>query len=233
MSLLVIVPTRRRPALCERLMDSFAQTADSAQLLFVTDGDDDSYAGTDWRGHQHAEMSPRGFLADKLNHAAARVRDDYDQLFFVGDDCVFVTPHWDTLMLRELDKMGGSGILYANDGRRADVPEHWLVSCDIIRELGWFANPALSHYYLDNSWADLGKRASLLRYCPDVVIEHRHYQSDKKAARDALYSETEERFGTADLKAFTQWRAGTQIAVEVSALRRRFNPDVQWVLERA
>jgi hypothetical protein len=38
-------------------------------------------------------------------------------------------------------------------------------------------------------------------------------------------------FGESDLKAFHEWRA-SQLANEVSVLRREFSPDVKWVLSR-
>ncbi len=231
--LLVIVPTRTRPAQCVRLIESFEKTADDATLLFVTDSDDDSYDGMDWRGHRHAVLDPPATcLAQKLNNAVAGVIDYSGYIMWSGDDHVFVTEHWDTLMLGTLAEMGGSGWVYPANGRRADVPETWLVSSDITRELGWFANPKLSHYYLDNSIAELAKRASLIRYCPAALIEHRHYSVPGGDERDALYSQTEQKFGESDARAFNAWRAGTEIAVDVSRLRRKFNPDVSWVLEK-
>lgn len=233
MSLLVIVPTRKRKPQCERFIEAFDKTADEAELLFVTDGDDDTYEEMDWQGHQHAFMDPRGSLQAKLNYTASQMMDSFDQLMFLADDTVPETLHWDTLMLTELEDMGGSGILYPNDGRRKDVPEHWLVSTDIIRELGWFANPACQHYYLDNSWAEIGKRASLLHYCPRVKINHLHYAVDKNTAHDAVYSETEQLFGAHDAQAFAAWRGSTQVAAAVSRLRRKFNPDVAWVLSKS
>ena len=231
MSLLVIVPTRQRRETCERLMDSFEKTTDNAELLFVTDSDDDSYEDMDWRGHRSAVIDPRGCLVEKLNRAVAGViGESEDPIMWLGDDHVFVTEHWDTLMLEALEDLGGSGWVYPNDLRRADVPETWLCSRDVIRTLGWYANPVLKHYFIDNSIADLAKRANLIRYCPDVIIAHHHYSVDPETERDDLYRETERNYGDHDMKAFQEWRSGSQVAMEVSRLRRKFNPDVQWVL---
>lgn len=231
MSLLVIVPTRNRPAQCERLIKSFEETTDSAELLFVIDGDDDSYENMDWQGHTFATMSPRANLVQKLNHAADTAKD-YDQIMWLGDDHVFVTEHWDSRMLAVLNEIGGSGWVYPDNKRRRDVPETWLVSTDIVAELGWLANPVLNHYYIDNSIAEIGKRTSLLRYCPDVIIEHRHYSVSPDTEYDGLYCETEKLYGERDHRTFQAWRSGTQVATDVSRLRRKFNPDVKWVLER-
>jgi hypothetical protein len=232
MSLLVIVPTRSRADKCTRLMESFEKTTDNADLLFASDADDDSYEGMDWRGHGHGVMDPRPTTVEKLNLTANAHVDDYDQIMWTGNDHVFVTPHWDSIMLGTLKDMGGSGWVYPDDKRRSDIPETWLCSSDVIRELGWFANPALSHYYIDNSIADLGRRTGLLRYCPDAVVEHRHYSVDDETEHDALYREAEHKFGQKDLEAYSAWRLSAQAAIEVSRLRRAFNPDVQWVLDR-
>lgn len=233
MSLIVIVPTRSRPGQCERLIKSFDETTDNADLVFILDEDDkDTYKDVDWKGHATATLDPRGSLVDKLNQTAKNVADQYDQIAWFADDNVFVTEHWDTKLLEVLKEMGGSGWVYPNDLRRADVPETWLVSTDVVKELGWFANPVLKHYYIDNSIAEVAKRASLIRWVPDVVVQHKHYSVDKTTAYDDLYRETELLFGQQDAINFNAWKASNQVAVAVSRLRRNFNPDVKWVLER-
>lgn len=232
MSLLVIVPTRSRPAQCERLIESFEKNTGNADLLFVTDGDDDSYKEFDFRGHVEVVQDPRGSLVQKLNHTADAVVNDYDQLMWVGDDHTFDSPNWDAEMLKTLRSLGGSGWVYPDDKRRKDVPEIWMVSSDIVKELGWFANPMLYHYYIDNVIADLGKRTDMLRWCPNAVVTHHHYAVDKTTVRDELYISTEEKYGQLDLVAYQAWRNGHLLGAEVSRLRKKFHPDVSWVLGR-
>ena len=230
--LLVIVPTRGRRAQCERLLKSFWDTATCADLAFVTDPDDqDTYAGVDWGDAACGVLDPRAYLTGKLNKTAEAMADTYSVLMWAGDDCVFRTPGWDRLMLATLDGMGGTGWVYADDKRRHDVPEHWMVSSDIVQELGWFANPALGHFYIDNTIAELGKRSGLIRYCPQAVIEHLHYSVHGGTRKDRLYSQTEKRFGDSDLQAYRQWGTDT-MPYEVARLRRRFNRDVAWVTSK-
>ena len=230
--LLVMVPTRGRRAQCERLLKSFTETATCADLLFVTDDDDrDTYAGMDWGVAAVAELAPREYLAGKLNKTALAMADLYKVLMWLGDDCVPETPGWDKIMLDALEDLGGAGWVYPDDKRRNDVPEQWMVSSDVVKALGWFANPALNHFYLDNSIAELGKRAGLIRWCPQAVIEHLHYSVAPETEHDALYRSTEDLFGASDLAAFHEWRSA-KCANEVSVLRREFSPDVKWVLSR-
>jgi len=157
--------------------------------------------------------------------------DVYDVLMWVGDDNVFRTPAWDRIMLDCLESMGGSGWVYPDDKRRNDVPEHWACSSDVVKALGWYANPALGHFYIDNSTAELGKRAGLIRFCPDAVVEHLHYSVAPETVRDEVYVSTEERFGAADMQAYQEWRVN-QMPHDIALLRRKFSKDVSWVLGR-
>jgi len=227
-----MVPTRGRRAQCEWLLESFTATATCADLTFIIDGDDqDTYDGMDWGEAACAVLDPRAYLTGKLNATAMAVADAYRVLMWVGDDNVFVTPGWDKIMLDALDDLGGSGWIYPDDKRRSDVPEHWMCSSDLVKALGWFAPPYMSHYYTDNAVAELGRRAGLIRFVPEVVIEHLHYSVHPETEHDGLYKEAEERWGQSDLAAFQEWRAD-QCANEVSVLRRNFSPDVRWVLSR-
>ena len=228
-----MVPTRGRRAQCERLLESFTATASpDTDLLFVLDPDDgDTYAGVDWGRAATAVLDPRDYLTGKLNKTAMAMADAYDVLMWLGDDCVPETPGWDALMLATLEELGGSGWVYPDDKRRSDVPEHWMVSSDVVQALGWFAPPHVQHFYCDNIIAELGKRAGLIRWCPEAVIRHEHYSVSKSARRDRVYSQTEKKFGASDLAAFQEW-LGNQAKNEVSVLRRHFSPDVAWVLSR-
>src|SRR5580658_5942233 len=175
MSVVVIVPIRKRPQLLTHFIDTFKATTDNADLVFIRDGDDDSYDDFDFRGHAVMEIDPRASVVQKLNEAAMKFVDSYDHIMGSADDCEFITEGWDTKLVAALDDMGGSGWVYAFNGRRVDVPEAWMASADVVKLLGWYAHPNFGHYYVDNVISDLGKRADLLRLVPDVSILHHHY----------------------------------------------------------
>jgi hypothetical protein len=229
--LCVMLPTRKRPEMARRCIDSFRETraSEDTDLILVIDDDDASYEDvTD----VDKVTATRSNLITAVNAAASVLAEHYDALFLAADDLAFITPGWDTLLLGALAGMGGTGIVFADGKRRHDVPEHPLISTDWVRELGHFAEPSLGHFYCDNAWAELGKRAGLIRYCPDVVIEHQHYSVCAGTVHDETYREAEEAHGAADLAAFQQWRAD-QMPYEVARLRRQFNKDVAWVISRA
>ena len=230
--LLVMVPTRGRPDWCARLLESFRDTSTCADIVFVLDPDnEDEYADVEWGDAMHGVLAPRGTLQDKLNQTASAYAGAYRVLMWCGDDHVFKTQGWDKLMLGVLEDMGGHGWVYPDTKRRADVPEIWMCSSDLVEALGWFFNPQLSHFCGDNSVGELGKRAGLIRWCPQAVIEHLHYSVTPETERDKVYSESEAAFGESDLAAFQAWRA-SQLANEVAVLRRNFSEDVRWVLSR-
>jgi hypothetical protein len=235
-SLMVMIPTRGRRALAERCLKSYIDTVslESTEITFVTDPDDQgTYEGMDWGPASCAVLEPRAAsLSELLNKTASALVNDFDVLMQVGDDCVFKTPGWDKILLDALEDMGGSGWVYPDDKRRTDVPEIWMTSADVVKALGWFHPPATGHFYGDNIIGEIGKRAGLIRFCPEAVIEHLHYSiPGSKARRDRVYSRAEKKFGAADLAAFRQYQADV-LPLEVSLLRRQFNRDVDWVISK-
>jgi glycosyltransferase involved in cell wall biosynthesis len=226
--LCVFIPTRNRRELCEKTIQSFRETTlGDVDLYLVVDDDDDSYEGID----ADVITVPRGTLVTAINDAAMQLADKYPMLFLAADDMIFETPGWDLFMTGMLQALGGTGYIYPDDKRRYDVPEHPLISSDIVKALGWFAEPGFGHFYIDNVWAELGKRLGLIRFCPQAVIEHRHYTLNADVARDETYSVAEDTHGRPDEAEYNEWRA-SRMQNQVSLLRRKFNPDIKWVLER-
>ena len=64
--------------------------------------------------------------------------------------------------------------------------------------LGWMCEPALSHWYVDNVWADLGRGAGCLRHLRAIKVEHA-WKGDQtsRESSEAL---------TADRDAYYAWR---------------------------
>lgn len=234
LSLLCMIPTRWRRENCERFLKSFAETADRADLIFLGDADDqDTYEGMDWGKARYEVLDFGGRFGNvkKLNHVAMIEADNYDALMYIGDDNVCQTPHWDTILLEKIEEMGGTGMSYGNDKRRIDIPEHVVITSDIVRELGHFAEPSLDFYYIDNVWAQLGGRSGLIWYCPEVIFEHRHYQVDPETEHDQTYSSAEQLWGNSDRIAYQEWSEKI-MPLEVARLRRRFNKDLQWLYSK-
>ena len=218
--LLVLLPVRHRRENAIRCAASFAETADDAEMLVISDADDGSYDGIEWPARVSTRVMGEWMpYVPKINTVAVELAPRYKALFAIGDDCMFETPGWDTIMMKTLADMGGTGIVYPENHRRNDVPEQWMTSTDIVQALGWFANPVLSHYYTDNTLADIGQAARCIKFCPDAVIRHHHYSVDPSASRDGIYTSMEELFGARDEAAYKAWRRD-QMAADVATVRK-------------
>lgn len=219
--LVVLVPSRGRPANVARLIGACAKTCRADTLIHFGFDDDDpalqaNLAALDW--NVIATTQPRTGLASWTN----RLADEHvktlpelvpGHLASLGDDMVPVTDGWD---VRLIEAAGPDGMAYPNDRRRDDIPEAIVISTGIVRELGWFALPELDHWYIDNVWGDLGRGASCLAYLPGVIVEHRHPNVTGERG-DQTYWDANPKYA-ADLAAYQQWRM------------RRMRDDVKTVL---
>jgi len=187
-----------------RLIESCAKTCRADTILaFGFDEDDDQLtANLAAADGMLATVRPRMGLAHWTNYLSAKHEDTRWQAS-IGDDMVPVTDGWDE---RLCEAAGSSGMAYPNDRRRADLPEAIVMSTALIRALGWFCEPTLSHWFVDAVWRDLGHAAGCLRYLPDVVVEHRHPNvPGSGASPDATYSDAASGFA-ADMAAYQKWR---------------------------
>lgn len=205
--LLVMVPTRGRPHNVRRFTQAFKDTAQlPAHLLFITDEDDRSYDHLSLPAVAGRLNLPRAPVSAKVNHAAMLgIHRGFKALMFLGDDNVCVTPGWDAAIVAHLEAMG-SGMVSVNDlgGEHQRVATNMAITADIVQALGWFDEPSMCHYYVDNVWTELGREADCLDYAHDVVIEHRHpiYRKDPP---DAVYAETMTRYWNVDTAAYHLW----------------------------
>jgi hypothetical protein len=222
--LLVIVPSRGRPAEAAELYDLLAATSTAQTDMFLAYDEDDPaalryrrLACSGWRTSRGGECrlwsvsGPRQGLAAWTNQIAAANVGQYRALASLGDDHRPRTPGWDEKLLAALDKTGGTGIAYGDDllmGAR--LPTAAVVSSDIVAALGWMCQPSMRHYCVDNVWHVLGTSAGCLHYLPDVIIEHLHYLRTGNAP-DPTYRAAESR-AAADHDALHRWVRGDAAA---------------------
>ena len=228
--LLVIVPSRGRPAAVAELRSAIRATSNARTDLIVAFDDDDPERGAYQRMRAASRQDrrvmwatgPRAPLARWTNQLAVAHAPRYRAVCSMGDDHRPRTPGWDVLLLAALDETGGTGVAYGDDLLMgAKLPTAAVVSSDIVAALGWMCQPSLRHYCVDNVWHVLGASAGCLHYLPDVVIEHLH-PLRTHAVPDRTYREAEAR-ATADHDAFRCWVAGdavADIAVVRNLLRR-------------
>lgn len=223
-SLLIIVPSRSRPASIVRLLEAWTETGawTHADLHVEVDQDDPTLDG-------YLAIPPMPGLtvnvADiwrplvpKLNRVAEWAADRYEAVGFAGDDHVPRTPGWAGTYLDTLREMG-TGIVYGDDGyQHENLPTEWAMTSDIIRALGRMVPAQVDHLYCDEAVRDLGRRAECIRYLPDVHIEHMH-PAAKKADNDAQYKRvnSSEQYRN-DGAAFKRWKK-TGLAADVAKVK--------------
>jgi hypothetical protein len=178
--LIVVVPSRDRPAAVAELAEAFSDTciADT-QIVRALDRDSPQ------RHHYMQSMSGNtrvtaiieqdsGTMVSALNHAAGYAARQAYAVGFMGDDHRPRTHGWDKAYLDALRELG-TGIVYGNDLLQGEnLPTQVAMTADIIKALGYMAPPNLTHMFVDNFWRDLGRHAGCLRYLPDVIVEHLH-----------------------------------------------------------
>jgi len=234
--LIVIVPTRSRPMHVHRIVHAWHQTGaflDGAELHFVIDRDDPEYdayetalaevENTDRRAVSYSVIGTWVPMVPKLNHAATdlMVFAPY-ALGFAGDDHLPRTGGWAAKYLAAL--RDGAGIVYGDDGyQHENLPTEWSMRADIVRALGRMVPAPVQHLYCDNSIKDLGDATGLLRYLPDVMIEHLNPYAEGKAPMDDQYARVNSREQyRSDRPAYREWkRSGLPAdAAIVNALRK-------------
>ena len=217
-SMCVIVPSRGRSANVRALKEAWDATAALAHLTVAVDADDPS------RDAYLAEagdvvLGPRLRMAGTLNKVALERATRYDYIGFMGDDHRPRTAGWDEEIRETLAKMG-TGIVYGDDLLQGkNLPTAVFMTSNIIRALGYMAPPGLIHLYLDNFWLDLGTAADVLRYLPDVLIEHMH-PTNGKAPMDAGYAEVNDpAMYAADSETYVTYRRSPQFGTDVAKVK--------------
>lgn len=203
--LVVLVPSRGRPANVERLASACEKRCRANTLLvfgFDTDDPDREMSEAAVTRSARFSVGPRMGLVGWTNKLA-RAHLDAPYLASLGDDMVPETDGWDVELITAVEHMGG-GFAYPDDRRRNDIPEAVVVDTRIVAALGWMALPALEHWFCDNVWRDLGAGINRLAYCPDVVVEHRHPNVTGEPS-DAVYHEAAGKYN-ADAAAYRKWR---------------------------
>jgi hypothetical protein len=155
----------------QRLYFETRRLADT-HLLFLVDPDDPEVER--YREVVTALVLPsrRGFVG-ALNYAVDHLGVDAHAIWGAfGDDVAFRSAGWDERVVAALQT---PGIAYGDDLiHGARHPSAVWVSSLIVRALDWLALPATSHQWADDGWKAIGESMNLLRFLPDVIVEHMH-----------------------------------------------------------
>lgn len=239
--MIIIVPTRSRPANVAPLVESFRETGafdDGVELYFVADRDDpefDAYAAAvdDASRLQRLVDARRVItlldasywqpLVPKLNRAADYlcVTRKPDHIGFMGDDHRPRSAGWAKAYRDELVS-AGTGIVSCPDGYRPDdLPTHWVMTADIVRALGGRMVPApVEHLYCDDAIRELGKAAGCYRWRADILVDHLNPYAAQRAPMDEQYERVNSsaQYRT-DRPRYRTWRRDGGLAADAHIVR--------------
>lgn len=233
MSVLIVCPTRGRPAMFDRMLSSFYATRSEGTELYAYVANDDpelkAYQSIAPAPGVMIGFGPRRTIVEVFNRAfelvlrpisreaAARLPaawpatplERYDYYVDCNDDFMFHTPGWDRKLMAAIEANGGHGCAY---GRTRNLPSGAMFARRSIEALGWWFPPGFKHQFVDNVQRDLYSAARQLFYVDDVWIEHRHPLLGVNVAWDEtyefVYSDEVRRH---DEEAYLKWRAGRAV----------------------
>jgi hypothetical protein len=221
----VIVPSRGRPDRFREMMNA-AKSYASQEITVYGGLDTDELFMDDYLDmtSAHFYTSTRKNLVQWTNFIAEMaLLEPKPPKYFVsmGDDHMVRTIDWDLKLISAIEGLGAPGFAFGDDGvHGVNLCTSWMVSADIVKQLGWMMLPTLNHMYVDNATLDLGNASDRIVYCPDVTIEHMHPHFNGSIAWDESYLESNDAKQYAkDRTAFNKWRYSIEFEQAVSMIK--------------
>lgn len=187
--ILVILPTKERPALFELWAQSWLETTEGlSDVIVIVDANDESYTTIKDSYPQFiwktvTPLSPITIL----NYFAFEYSNEYRWISFMEDDCQYKSPKWESAFIDKLRKLGKNGIVFPYDGLNGSPsntlsgPLHTvslpIIDRRIIKRLGFMAPPEIKCHYADNFWTKLALDLDKYHYFNDIYIQHNHYSA--------------------------------------------------------
>lgn len=191
----ILVPSRARPAEFRRLVDSALSTStfpNRLEIVAYLDDDDPQTANYPYRPGLRYITGPRILLSETWNRCAELAEGDI--LMHCGDDIVFRTPGWDSVVRKTFAQSEDKILLVHGDDCSPNtdaLATHGFLHRRWYDTLGYFVPPLFSSDWNDvwlTEVADMiGRRVKV-----PIVTEHMHYAFGK-SEHDLTYREREER----------------------------------------
>ena len=184
MNISLLLPTRGRPRLVQRLFDSLVlTTSDLENLEVVLYVDEDDRESRDLSHSSLFLLKIVGLSGQTMGHMnracyeASRGR----YVMLINDDMIFRTPHWDTRVMTAFSSLPDEiALVYGNDLDQGDaVPTFPIVSRTVCEVLGEICPRGYQNLHIESHLFDIFKQLRRLgynriRYLEDVIFEHMH-----------------------------------------------------------
>ena len=212
----VVCPSRGRPELAERMINSvLANPGCDVEILMYLNDDDpmlDEYVKR--LKPEHYEIGPDRNPGYSWNMLANKAK--YDIIFLMGDDAQVETPLWGHIVKGVFDTFPDKIAMVSPkaEGLGSGKCPHFFLHRNWINTLGYFVPPHFHLHYVDHWCRDVAKTVG--RYChlPHFVMPiirsvgddtMRRYQKTWLLERDTWIWENSERHKTADATALKQF----------------------------
>jgi len=219
--LLLVVPSRGRPASIARLREAMAATCRGDTTLLVGLDDDDPQLPeyldlkSTWKDMVQIEPGLHQVVAWINVLAMANVKG-FRYIGHMGDDNVPATIGWDVAIMNALEK---TPFAFGNDlypyRPAGELCCHVFCRSKVLAALGYFGPPSLRHSYVDDVWMRWGGAAGIT-FLRDVIIEHLHHTAGKSPA-DQNYAASAGLMGE-DAAAFSAYCA-TGLEADITKIR--------------
>lgn len=182
-NVLLTCPSRGRPELLKKMIESYNDTISAGTKLAIYLDDDDpklkeycfNIQNEKGRISSGVWVMPRMNVA-QIHNWLINQYPDYDYYMPINDDITFQTKEWSNILINAIKEKGnGWGISYGNDTTGNDkynLPTFGMVSANIVMTLGYLYPLELKMMFGDTFLLDIGRALGKLYYCPEVIIKH-------------------------------------------------------------
>lgn len=196
-----LLPSKGRPELCKRWLDSCVAMKMSTPGVIILDESDKTICDyqkldlpKDWTLYIVGDSpnEPNVSMAKSIRVWMKENQDFVDSckwLGFQNDDMICKTENWDQRLLEHLKDYS---IIAANDDwlapQRLTGPA--IYSGPLLRLVGYFYPPGLNHMYIDNVWEMLAVNTGLWTTHMGVHVEHDHWTKHKREDETTKHAES-------------------------------------------
>jgi GT2 family glycosyltransferase len=196
MNFSILLPTRGRPSLVERLFESILRTAhdpSSIEIILYIDADDLLSHGIEMQGLKVTKLiNPPGRSMGQIFKECYEISTGR-YIMLMNDDAVFRTKDWDLRVIDVFSKFQDDiAFVYCNDlDQGANVPTFPILSRRVCELLGGVCPTGYLNLHIESHIIDIFKQLkhyghNRIVYLSDVIIEHLHY-SIGKSGHDETY----------------------------------------------
>ena len=191
-------PSRGRPELAKRLVDTARQTqkGDTEFLFYLNDDDQRLEEYKDLLDEKHYTIGPNQSTCYSWNLMAEKATNDIVML--MGDDVQVDTKHWDQLIYDEFNRYDDKILMVVpSDGRskgnknlstkptlwpdKSLPAPHFAVHKNWVHTLGYLAPPFFWHWHVDTYTQKVARKLGRCLYLPTVTFKAKKIMTDNAA----------------------------------------------------